>query len=84
MRFPIAPRGFEVTAPPEFTIANTAEIGKRVKVTLDGEELGWVVAADTTRGFADVMVWDWVFPRMTADGIIVTERKFGKVIVTPM
>lgn len=69
---------------PEYTQANTVDVGKRVKVTLDERELDDVIAADTRHGFVDVVAEENGSPKFDAAGEIVTERKFGKVIVTPM
>lgn len=70
---------------PEYTVLNTVAAGKPVLVTLDGQELKNVVAADTRHGFVDVQIWeDENTPRLDSAGMIATERKFGKVVVTPM
>ena len=70
---------------PEYTTMNTVVAGKPVIVTLDGQELKDVVAADTRHGFVDVQIWeDENTPRLDSAGMIATERKFGKVVVTPM
>lgn len=70
---------------PEYTLANTVEMGRCVKVTLDGEEIDNAVAADTRHGFVDRTLLDeGGIPKTDAAGEIITERKFGKVVVTPM
>lgn len=66
---------------PEYTVENTVS---PVKVELDGEELDDVIAADTRRGFVDVIAKENGLVKLDAAGEIVTERKFGKVVVTPM
>lgn len=68
----------------EYTLANTVEVGKCVKVTLDDKEIDDVIAADTRHGFVDVIVSEGRSLKFEGAGGFVTERKFGKVVVTPM
>lgn len=70
---------------PEYTVENTVNAGKCVKVELDGVELDNAIAADTRHGFVDMTVLDeGGAPKFDASGEVITERKFGKVVVTPM
>lgn len=70
----------------KYTIENTVNAGKLVRVFLDGEELSKVVECDTEKGYAIVLKCDEQ-GRIEVDreaGVVLHERLEGTVTVEPI
>lgn len=67
-----------------YTVESTAKIGKRVRVFVDGKEVGRCIMADTNKGVVEYYPIDPRSGKVRVNGKrsdLVVKRRYGKVTV---